>query len=330
MELSILTSVLLLGTASIVVTKFFTRLINGLEANKESKQVKVSIKTTAKAVISVALFFMLSVNTASAQDCPTAYSSNGGRLKLDWSGATKPAGITTVNWTDGVDYAGSDVNTSSWRTTSTAVSPTGTESGTLSITYSGGTYNCNISGGALPIELMYFKGEVVNGATELTWATASEQNNSHFTIERSSDNQNWDIVTTVDGAGTSNTIIKYETTDYTPVNGIVYYRLRQDDYNGDYTYSNTIAIKNTNVNKLEIMGMYVENNTLRVSFNGEAQTNVEIQIVSLLGSVQSVQTVNPSQFNGNQVELDISNLKGGVYNITVKSGNDVTSGKFIK
>ena len=282
-----------------------------------------------KKFLLLSIFLFLGI-TSKAQDCPSSYTNNGGRIKFTWSGV-KPTGITDVTWTDGNNYPGADQTTTTWRTTSTAIAPTGTESGTIIFTYSGGTYHCDITAGALPIELMYFNGEQVNGTTVLKWATASETNNSHFTIERSTDNVNWTVVGVKNGAGNSINILNYEMTDYTLATGTIYYRLRQDDYNGDYTYSNTIAITANNNTKLKIMGLYVENNNLKVSVEGNTSSEpITVQINSLMGTIEKTETFAINDINSNIVNLDVSALAGGVYTITVTQGNQQSTGKFIR
>lgn len=93
---------------------------------------------------------------------------------------------------------------------------------------------------SLPIELLSFKGINYNSYNELTWTTYSEINNDYFTIE-SSDNDNFSEVSKINGSGNSSSIINYKFIDYNPK---TYYRLKQTDYNGDYTYSDIIHISN--------------------------------------------------------------------------------------
>ena len=97
----------------------------------------------------------------------------------------------------------------------------------------------------LPIELISFNGLNDNSKNLLTWSTASEYNNDFFTIERSIDGNNWEIVSIIDGVGTSTSIMNYSYLDYTfTKNSINYYRLKQTDFNGQYKYSSIIAIDN--------------------------------------------------------------------------------------
>jgi len=96
---------------------------------------------------------------------------------------------------------------------------------------------------ALPIELLSFTGEynVNNGFDELKWLTASESNNDRFEIYSSIDGKYWDFVGQVDGAGNSSETISYYYKNKT-TSSLVYYRLKQIDYNGNFEYSNIISI----------------------------------------------------------------------------------------
>ncbi|MBA3972221.1 MAG: hypothetical protein H0X46_08780, partial [Bacteroidetes bacterium] len=97
----------------------------------------------------------------------------------------------------------------------------------------------------LPIELLSFTGYSASNGNQLTWSTATEINNDYFDIERSSNGADFSKIGTLDGNGNSITTIVYNFTDATPLTGINYYRLKQVDYNGSFSYSNMISINGT-------------------------------------------------------------------------------------
>jgi hypothetical protein len=78
----------------------------------------------------------------------------------------------------------------------------------------------------LPIELLYFRVQVIGDAVQFNWATASEKDNEYFTIEKSQDAVNFTEVTRKIGAGNMQEIRKYTATDHNPYNGVTYYRLK--------------------------------------------------------------------------------------------------------
>ncbi len=95
----------------------------------------------------------------------------------------------------------------------------------------------------LPVELLSFKGKATPSGVNLEWETASEINNDRFEVERSQDGRNFQKIGTVDGAGSSSVSHNYSYLDYVAITGILYYRLRQVDFDGTDSYSKTIAIK---------------------------------------------------------------------------------------
>ena len=88
-------------------------------------------------------------------------------------------------------------------------------------------------GTALPIELISFQANCQGtDQVAVTWSTASEQNTSHFVVEKSRDGVNWTNFSTLAAAGNSTSIIEYELTDTDVANGTSYYRLTQFDTDG--------------------------------------------------------------------------------------------------
>jgi hypothetical protein len=95
----------------------------------------------------------------------------------------------------------------------------------------------------LPIELLSFYAVCENKEVSLYWVTASETNNDFFTVEKSSDAINFVPITTIKGAGNNNTIMEYQYKDKTPYAGVSYYRIKQTDYNGKFSYSEIREVK---------------------------------------------------------------------------------------
>ena len=95
----------------------------------------------------------------------------------------------------------------------------------------------------LPIELISFNATATaQSSVELTWATASEQNNQLFTVERSADLSAWEAILQQPGAGNSSSMIHYAGMDPDALSGTSYYRLRQTDLNGMSTLSSVVPV----------------------------------------------------------------------------------------
>lgn len=84
----------------------------------------------------------------------------------------------------------------------------------------------------LPVELIEFNGRYYNTGIKLYWSTASETNNDRFEILKSYDGFNYFKLTSITGRGNSNEIVEYEYVDYDVCDTIVYYKLKQIDYDG--------------------------------------------------------------------------------------------------
>ena len=98
----------------------------------------------------------------------------------------------------------------------------------------------------LPVELVSFNAEKSGNGTLLNWETATEINNSRFDILRSTDGKGFENIGTIPGAGNSNSILKYSYMDNTIISSspVIYYRLKQTDFNGKFSYSEIIRVTN--------------------------------------------------------------------------------------
>ncbi|ELR71002.1 hypothetical protein C900_03132 [Fulvivirga imtechensis AK7] len=99
--------------------------------------------------------------------------------------------------------------------------------------------------GVLPVELVSFNAALQSEAVLLEWATASELNNDFFTIEKTTDLENFQEVGTVKGKGTTEERNDYKFFDLNPSQGVFYYRLKQTDFDGTFTYSDIEKVVNT-------------------------------------------------------------------------------------
>ena len=94
----------------------------------------------------------------------------------------------------------------------------------------------------LPIELTSFTATATDYGFAFNWVTASEVENDYFTLEYSIDGVDFNEIDYVHGAGTTSETSEYEYRwDEAPEFDVVYFRLKQTDYNGEYSYSDVIA-----------------------------------------------------------------------------------------
>jgi hypothetical protein len=97
----------------------------------------------------------------------------------------------------------------------------------------------NLNGGTnpLPIELLSFKAGLINNTVELKWTTASETNNDFFIVERTTDVERFESIIQIEGKGTTKEVNHYTAWDPVPLSGRSYYRLKQTDFDGKFSYS---------------------------------------------------------------------------------------------
>lgn len=166
-------------------------------------------------------------------------------------------------------------------------------------------YN-TISAVILPITLMSFDAKYEDSEVLIKWKTATEINNDYFVVERSADGQNWEQVARRDAAGNSLVELEYEEWDKYPLAEVSYYRLKQTDFDGNYTYSSIVAV-NVEGKAIELFPNPVSG---ILSIRGE---NVgKIRVVNLVGQdiTNQVPFVNE---NKTFVQLDVSSLDKGYY-----------------
>lgn len=133
----------------------------------------------------------------------------------------------------------------------------------------------------LPIELLSFDGICNNeNVVNLKWKTISESDNDYFTLERSKDAQNWDIVGKVKGAGNSTQIRDYTFEDKQPMRGIAYYRLKQTDFNGKFEYSPFATIESCKSNDV---AFYPNPASTEIVFNNSLNENTSLEVYNMLG-----------------------------------------------
>jgi cephalosporin-C deacetylase len=184
--------------------------------------------------------------------------------------------------------------------------------------------------GAIPVELIDFKGAVVEKANLLTWSTASERNNKAFQLERSADGLNWELIAEIKGKGNSSSLNKYQYSDDFQDGfsnnfnySIAYYRLKQIDENNAFNYSKTIALKR---NKNVVINLFPNpiNKELTIKLS-ESVGNFDIKIYDILGRVWF-----SKQLNQLDNTLNINDLPKGNYFIDIKNETFFIVKKFIK
>lgn len=186
----------------------------------------------------------------------------------------------------------------------------------------------------LPLEFTEFRGEKINNQNLLHWATAREYSTSHFEIERSSNAMDFVKIGELKSGNNAMENQMYQYWDSEPQIGINYYRLKQVDLDGTFTYTKTIAITNEGIiTGFEIQKVYPNpaQNTINFVFSVPSPNLVQVEIFDSNGKSVSKNTQNYQKgiqnFNQN-----LSSFSKGLYILRISNleTGQVLTEKFIK
>jgi len=169
----------------------------------------------------------------------------------------------------------------------------------------------------LPVTLLDFTAVRRGAVAKLSWSTTGEVNSGSFVIERSGDNGIFVAIGTVKATGGSKTTTRYGFTDEVPLRGENYYRLRQVDVDGRFTYSKTVLLDFSG------MGLHISPNPAHGMVNlfvNNMNEAFNVRIVDVNGrTVLELQTA-PGTAN---IPVDVSRLAKGIYTVKVTGATTV-------
>jgi hypothetical protein len=175
----------------------------------------------------------------------------------------------------------------------------------------------------LPITLLSLQAQPQKTKTHLTWRTASESNNDRFEVEHSRNGVSFEALGQVPGHGTTTEPNEYSFTHERPGPGTHYYRLRQVDFDGRYSYSQVVSIDFPSLEDLESLALWPNPTTGIVNLGGEVPERAIYTISDALG-----QALIQGEIMGNQI--DLGNLKSGLYQISINDEKNVATYRLLK
>jgi hypothetical protein len=175
----------------------------------------------------------------------------------------------------------------------------------------------------LPVTLVYFSGNASGLQNELLWATSEEVRHSHFEVQKSPDGIHFSVFQKISGSGDRHTRKTYRATDYSPYTH-TYYRLKQVDSDGTYSFSTIIHIKQT---VFQDFTLYPNPVTDKLYLSvGKNIQQVQITVFNKAG----VPVLRQAADAGEPVSLVIDHLPAGTYVVTVAGSGITWSGRFLK
>ena len=177
------------------------------------------------------------------------------------------------------------------------------------------------SSSPLPITLIDFNVQLVNDYVSLRWNTVSEINNDFFTLERSYDLKEFVPFYITPGMGNSSIIINYAYDDLPPQEGVIYYRLKQTDYNGEFSYSKMVAVE---YHQLANNNITLYPNPVLDQLT--IDTDIEIQKISIMNNTRQ----NVKGFISTSNKVNVEDLSDGIYFIKIIGPTQQVVKKFVK
>jgi len=171
----------------------------------------------------------------------------------------------------------------------------------------------------LPVKFISFSVARNDKNVLVEWSTASELNCSYFEVDRSTDGTNWTAAGTVVAAGNSTTIQQYKYTDKNASGQVIYYRVKEVDFDNKVTLTEVKSIRfDSNTTDVRIIATSSDN--VVVNFSKQVKSNVSIKMISVSGQIISQQSFsNPV----GQVSVPATTSTKGIYIITVTNGQDL-------
>jgi hypothetical protein len=192
------------------------------------------------------------------------------------------------------------------------------------------TANSPSAANTMPLTLLSFSGKVQTNNGVLNWRTANEQNTASFEVEQSIDGKSFDAVGKVNANNPSagNKDYTYTTRNINILAPVVYYRLKMNDVDGKFTYSNTVVLQTKgNVSVSFYPNPVKESAILRMSV--EKRDVINYSIIDNAGKVLRSNSVALTE-GSNNISIDVKNLANGLYFISIKGEQTNKRVQFVK
>lgn len=192
--------------------------------------------------------------------------------------------------------------------------------------------------GIIPVELSSFTGRYENGKVILEWTTSSELNNLGFEVQKKvlGKNYNWEVLSFVEGKGTSSERNIYSFIDDSPVNGTIIYRLKQIDIDGSYRILPTVSVDINLPAEFSLEQNYPNpfNPSTVIRYQLPVNGKVSLKIYDVLGKEIATLVDEYKEAGRYEIEFPVetrhaSSLPSGVYLYKLQSGEFVQVKKMV-
>ncbi|MGB0522977.1 MAG: hypothetical protein ACPGJS_08450 [Flammeovirgaceae bacterium] len=188
----------------------------------------------------------------------------------------------------------------------------------------GGNVTTCTCAGTLPVEFIFFRGELLDDVSVLRWATAIEKNSDSFIIERSFDLDEFEAIGFVKAQGNSNVYQDYSFIDAEGNTQTTYYRLKQLDIDGTFTYSKVISISPTYAPPSPQFYYAPSQQLLHINLPSSHKDEMYVYILQADGTLLSESKIEAN------TELSVEKLGIGMHIVRYQFGNYQGSWRFLK
>jgi len=183
-------------------------------------------------------------------------------------------------------------------------------------------YILTYTGSALPVTWLTFRAALNdNNGVDLFWSTGAESNNEGFDVERSNDGRDWQTIDFVPGAGTTSEVSNYQYTDplISHPSSLIYYRLKQRDFDGSIDYSPVRTVELSAQNGIRVYPNPA-NEEVTVSFAQPTEVRGTLRLYTQNNRLVAEYVIPPQTTD---YPVRVAGLPPGTYLLQVVTGSQV-------
>ncbi|WP_207491933.1 reprolysin-like metallopeptidase [Aridibaculum aurantiacum] len=187
---------------------------------------------------------------------------------------------------------------------------------------------CTFYATPLPVNWLTFSAQKAAGNTvTVMWQTASEMNNSHYEVERTHDGNSFHVIGTIAAGNNPATTNQYLFNDMKPFSGANYYRLKQVDKDGKFTYTKVVRVVMETKQALWVLypNPAVEVSSVRATSD---MKEVSVRITDALGKLVLLKLPGVVKA-GEVIELPVKGFAKGMYTVNITSDKGTSNEKLL-
>lgn len=171
--------------------------------------------------------------------------------------------------------------------------------------------------GTLPVHLLFFTAALSNKTVLLSWSTVNEFNNDFFLVERSADGIHFNSLQQVAGKGNQVAVQTYQSVDEHPLNGKNYYRLKQTDKDGHFSYSPIVPV--TLAQSIEV-NVYPNPVTqyLSLSVKQDSTSTLTYRLADVNGKM-----IRQEKIISSTTVISLADVSSGIYFLLIERSNEI-------